>query len=1051
MLNPSRSASLRGLPLAVAALVLLGSGCFNTDEADGTGGGGSGLFLLDAHWGRLVDVLDDDGALVLEDVLINHELEGDGINYLVTLNPVTEKESLVILQPNGTAAFDALLVAATTGLKTISAKGLSDPPPYTMVARNAGVRLRFSKPIDPATVDFTTVQVLTGNPPTQAFTGRYVVRNDIGAGRGYVIFDPTVSALQAAQGAIPQNAVGFPESFDSLNANLRIRIPTEPAPLFGQPRVLRSTDGATPSVQDRDEEPYEAGPNGSDVLVRAGRTGNSTDAYGGFMLDNDRPSLLGIMDATIANVAATGDERIDLTYSIDEANCRDMTPKAGDVFEIGAETIVVVTDIVSASNSLAYVVRGVVENGSLPVGSSGVSARYTTRYAASDRPLQVCFLEFQPPPAVFPSILIDPNSTVTVRFDEPIDGRTMRSLTTFVIAQPENNNTPSTPEQIETAWYRQVDGQETVADYIDRQRGYDLRVNGLGTQVADSEWSGRILFGDIESSDGNRAFTLTPAGGWADINSHGFLRMTVALRDGVNGITDLAGNPVDFTNFVAGNNDQPGTISVINGQGGNQGGASATLRASYFSLSGGSLDEDGDGLPEWGGQVSASTLGLRGRTPARFSRSADQTNSTIGARPAGTPVGEPLTPAGAVVMHVYRPQDFGFAYQEPTEYNMGVEGLSWSPTNGVVFDETYFDVSLSLGPAKFLPDEAFNPLNGNPIFPQSGLVPTGFDDNILGFAESNGAIDERQVFRSAYSPRSVDMYSAGGTPFLDWPAFSLAYNWRDTSIPQDYLGGASASQGAPNLQYLLDTGAIFAGPWGPEQVPSVALPLLCRFRTYPQSNSLGLNSFQTTVMLAANGNFPGLPAFRIYSAGGQDGSGTWFQVRPDNPVAGGTVPTGGFQPNGSRTEQQYDRQIYWGRADFVVQVSRTYSHWFDMGKILLPGDTIDVVVEPDNALQPQTTSVFVEFRGSVQVDHEGDPLLNPSPLLTAGPPFDAYGDHIGAGLGVGSVAVPSVWTSNFTDLEDLNYKYFQVRATFVANANLGVEPILDGIGIVWKQ
>lgn len=1050
MPSPTRTLPARGLFLAFSALLFTAAGCFNTDEDNG-GTASSVFFLETVEWGRLVDVLDDNGVLVKQDVMIKHELEGDGISYDLWLNPVTEKENLVILQPSGTIAFDALLVAATSGLESVPAKGLGDAPPYAMIARNASARLRFSAPIDASTVDFTTVQVLTGDPPVQPFTGRFVVKNDIAKGIGYVIFDPTVSSLQAAQGAIPQNAVGFPSSFDSVSSNLRFRIPTEPDPLFGQPRVLKSINGTLPSVKNRETEPFELSGTDREVLVRVARTGNNTDAYGGFMLDNDRPSLLGVLDATIATVAAAPGDRVDLTYSIDEINCLGLTPKVGDVFEIGTETIVVVTDVVSSANPNAYVVRSVVETGSLPVGSVGVSSRYTTRYAASDQQLQICFLEFEPPPAVFPSIQIDPHSTVTIRFDEPIDGKTMRSLSTFVVVQPENNNNPTDPKEIETAWFRQVNGAETTADYIERQRGYDLRVTQLGTNLGDSEWSGRILFGGIEASDGDRSFTLSPAGGWADINDHGYLRMTVALRDGVDGIRDLAGNPVDFSAFVAGNDDQPGVITVINPSGNQSGGLLAEIQATYFHLSGGSLDEDGDGLPDWAGQVSAVPNGIHGRDPSMFSRSADQTNATIGARGVGTPVNEPLNPAGAVVQHMYRPQDVGFAFSNEVEYNMGVAGMSWSPANGVVFDETFFDMSLSLGPSKFLADEVFDPLSGNPIRPQTGLVTTGFDDNILGFNESNGEIDEREVFRSSYSPRSIDMFNVAGTPFLPWPSFSSVYNWRDTSIPQDYLGTSADSIGAPNQQYLIDNNLAFI-QWPAEAVPSVGLPLLCRFRTYPQSNSLGLNYFQTSIMLAENGNFPGLPAFRVYSAGGQNGSGTWFQVRPDNPAAGGTVPTGGFLPSGSQTPQQYDRQVYWAHVDFVVQVSRAYTHWFDVGKILLPGDTLGVVVEPDNAAQPETTAIYVEFRGSIQVDHEPNPLLNPSPLLTTGGMlFDAYGDHV-SGFG-GTVAAPGDWTFNFTDLEEPgnNYKYFQVRATFVANANLGVEPELDGIGIVWKQ
>ena len=1029
------------LRLGLAALLLGGVSCFNTDQESGNGTL-KGVFLEGMEWGRLVDILDENGILVEDDVLINHTLEGDGISYVLALNPVTEEETLRILHPEGSAAFEALLSAAQAGLEQIPMKGRLGPPPFGLIARNAAVRLQFSKQIDESTVDFTTVQVLTGDPPVQAFTGRYVVQNDAEADKGYVIFDPTVSALQAAEIAVPQNAVGFPASFDQLRTNIQVRVPTEPDPLFGQAKVLTALSGERPTVLDRDNEPFEETTSGKEVLVRYARTGNENDEYSGFMLDNSRPNLLAVLEATIADVAATGDERVDLTYSLDEFRCADLTPKVGDVFEVGDDTIMVVTDVVAPGNSAAYVVRAIATAGDLPAGSPATGARLTTRYAAADQPLQTCFLQFEPPPTDFPSGRIDPNSTVTVRFDEPIDGRTVLSMRSFVALSVEDNNNPNGQKEEETAWFRQVDQNETVGEYIDRQRGYDLRVNILGTDQQNSEWFGRVQFGPIESSDGDRAFTLAPLAGWAELNDHNFLRFTVALRDGADGIRDLAGNPVSFTAFVAGNEDQAGFISVRDINGGQNGGANAAIQAGYFSLLGRGLDEDGDGLAEWAGQAGVGSGVVRGRTPARFSRSADQTNATIGARLAGTPVNEPLNPAGAVTQHAYRPQDFGFGYGLVAEYNMGIDGMAWSPNAGVVFDENFNEISLSMSHAAWLPDESIN-LQGQPNWPLSGLVATGFDDNILGFIPSGGLIDEKEMFRSSYAPRSVEMYNVDGTPFLAWPTFQSTYVWRDTTLPQDFLGGAN-SIGSPNQQWLIDNNALFLF-WNPGEVPSVGLPLLCRFRTYPQANALGLNTFSTTQMMTTSA----LPAFRVYSAGGQNGSGTWIQVRPDNPAAGGTVPSGGFLPGGNATPTQFDSLVLWAQADFTIQVSRLYTHWFDMGKLLAPGDTLGLLVEPDNADQPQTTSVEVEFRGAVQVDHQGDPLVNPSPILTAGSPFDDYGDHLGTGWG--TVSTPSAWTQVFTDLEDNNYRFFQVRVTFIGNAKLGVEPTLDGLGVAWKR
>jgi hypothetical protein len=187
-----------------------------------------------------------------------------------------------------------------------------------------------------------------------------------------------------------------------------------------------------------------------------------------------------------------------------------------------------------------------------------------------------------------------------------------------------------------------------------------------------------------------------------------------------------------------------------------------------------------------------------------------------------------------------------------------------------------------------------------------------------------------------------------------------------------------------------------------------------------------------------------LPAFRLFSAGGQDGSGEWFRIQPDNPAQGGTAPSGGFLPGGGRTPTQFDTLLYWMNADFVVRVSRVYTHWFDFGGVLDVGELEGVILEPENPRQPTGTSVIVEVRGSVAVSHPSNPLTTPSPLTTADAPFDGYGD---ATLGFGSVSTPSEWTQDFAALEGQQFKYFQLRFTFIANADLGVQPRVDGFGI----
>ncbi|MHC4824647.1 MAG: hypothetical protein ACYTEP_11620 [Planctomycetota bacterium] len=1032
--------------LGLAATALLGGSCLSTSSSSGLQSdteSAIGLFLQSVDWGRLVDVRDRNGVLVESDVLISHLIETDGISYEILTNPVSQKETLTIQQDAGTAAFTTLLNAAQGNLENVVEKGTNGAPPFSEVARNATIRLQFSRQIDPSTVDFSTVQIYTGTPPLLAFTGRYVVKNDAASDTGYVYFDTTVSAVEAANEAVPQNAVGFPASSDSINTNLAIKIPTQPDPLSGQPKVITSLDGRfSPSVKDMNSEPFEV-IGTSNVLVRAARTGNSLDNFRGFLLDNTRPNLLGVQAATINTVSSVSGTTVEFLYTMNAANCKPLAPKVGDVFEVGAG-LLMVTDVLSSVDPDNFSVRAAIEatDTSIVAGATSLAARYTTRYTPQDAALQSCYLEIQPPPlANMPVGLIDEKATVTVRFDEPIEASSVRSMSTFVIASPDDAASPTTDEEVEAAWFRQVTPAETVGDFIDRQRGYDFRAI-LGGAEAGSEFGGRILFGNIEAVDGNKQFTLSPLIGWIDPDSTDlFEEYVVALRGGVDGIQDLTGNTLDLAGFVAGNEGQAAgmAISVFHG-------SSDDADTKYFSVTGGTLDEDGDGQAEWSGQVNILPNGLTGRPTSRFSRAADSSSPAMSNRSVGTPVNEPLNPAGAVVMHVYRPQEFGFGYPDATEYNMTVEGFNWSPNAGVVLDESFSDISLSLGTSIFLPDEWLDPLTGATVFPNSGLITSAFDDNILGFtADGSSGVDEVEVFRNNYNTNSINLFTANGTPFLPWPDFTTDYVWRDTTIPQTFLGTAAApnSQGSPDLQFQADTGAFLN--WLPETAPSVGLPLLCRFRTYPQSESIGLNSFSVTKMMPPGNQ---LVNYRMWSSGGQDGSGIWHLVQPDNPAFGGTVPTGGFQPGGQPTPTAADDLIYWSQAEFAVNVSRIYSHWFDMGTILQAGDIRGTVLEPANADQPVGTSIVVEYRGSAAVSHFGDPDVNTSPLTAADTPFDDYGDSI---VGIGSVSTPSLWTTDITELEDQGFRYFQVRVTFNANADLGLRPELDGLGIVWKN
>ena len=1029
------------LPLFLAIFV---ASCFNSNQPTLGAGVLGSLQLEEIAWGRLVNVQDVDGVLVESDVIINPDLDTDGQFYDMEVNPVSQAQTLIVQRSSGTADFNILLGAAKAGIEVVEPKAGIDPPPYSVIPRNAAIRLRFSDPVDASTVTASSIQVLTGDPASLPQSVRYVVQNDNAADKGYVIIDPIISAYQSATLGLPTNPTGFPESSDSQNDNLLIRIPPERDLLFGQAEVLSNEKGTLTFSVDVDE-PQDVAADGSPVSIRVLRTGNPNDPYNGFLRDVVRPTLVAIQDIGISAITApngSANPVRELTYSLSAEWCANLTPKIGDVIELQNSLL-----SVQAINSYtpiiveAYTLDGFLD----PALATPVGAKLSTRYDQRDAALQICYVDISPTPtwngAAAP-LSVDPGATFEVTFSEPIDPLTVMSMHSLVLTAFEEDAATFGDELL---YFRHANlGSESASAYIDRQRGYHLDVDLNGT-VASSERGGRVVFGAIQPGAGSRSFTLVPTAGLFEPNTDAFLQFSLAVRDGSDGIRDLAGSPLDFSGFVAGSPafadaDAQFTTTPVAGE-----------SIKYFSLRALSVDENNDGLSEYGGQLFYDQTGaISGRSADSFSRDADPSNEYVGAQlsvTAGVPY-EPLTPAGSVAMTMFRVHDLGFGYLNPAEYNLDVVGMAWSPLGGSVFDDQFDHISLALGHSAFLPDEALN-IQGLPVYPNSGLnIAGGFDDNILGFTQKDPQgqplFDESIVYDGSYTLREINRINAeSGNTMLPWPEFSQSYTWRDTNIPDTITGGHPQDLGAPPTYWLANNN--LTDPiWAPTKAPSIAMPLLARFRTYPRStgNEFGSNTFQVTQMVASSQ----LPAFRVFSAGGLDSAGDWHFVIPDDPDTGGTMPVGGYAA-GQKTSA-FDTFVYWSEIDFVVRVSRVFTHWFDMSVALPTGGAIGVLLEPENSNQPTGTYVTVELRGAEQVAHGGDPTQQPSPLTDAATDFNDFAEYSAAGNG--DVSSPSEWTTNFADLEAQNYRYFQVRLTFVNNTTQGTEPSMDGLGIAWK-
>ena len=1031
-----------------------------------------GLFLESMEWGRIVDVYDIGGNLVEEDVLVDHEIT-TSLTVSLIANAVTQKESLFIQFPEASAEFAALLFDYKDSLKTVFRRDVIGESTYEMVARNAAVRLNFNLPIDPDSVDSSSVQVFQGLSSLDMlqFASRFVVKNDSStnaAHRGGILIDPTISQVEAAEEQLPANVIGFSESLYADDYNMVVYIPTKVDLVNGVYNVLSTLDGFYGPSRKDDSEPVQIIGLDNYKLLAAMRTGNELDTFRGFMRDAIRPSLLGVKAATIASHELIGSV-IKVTYSVDAVRCRELTPKIGDVLEVvdinnknNIWTIVSVEGFVTPNHT----VNCVDSDYDNALFNQTVPSKLSVRYSAADYDIQACYLDIVPDPVNnIPVGGILDTASVLVHFDEAMDAATVRSMSSFVIIQPDDNLAPD-PQDIkesQAAWYRQINTSESVSDFIERQRGYDYRTDIAGNATVESEYGGRILFGQVIASDSNRAFSITPVAGWQDLDPDNdtFDEYVIALRDGPDGVKDLSGNRVLLSSFVAGNVDQLIQLEVQHLN---------AVDSKYFSLLCNALDEDGDSNVEWAGQVNSFDFNgqLTGRAPSRWTTAADIGQLAISAHPVGnaadgTAVSEPFNFAGAVVMNAYRPEDFGFGYENVSEFNLTVEGLSWSPLDGTVYDENYNKISLALSHAFAMPDEMWVAPPSTTVHPQSGLLTSSFNDNVLGFtADGTSGIDEKMVFSSSYFARGINRYQLNGIEYMSWPDFTDQFVWRDTSFDQAYLGGVDGNGGgAPTDNYVFTLGqwdAQAGTRYLPGFIPTVALPLQLRFRTYPQIDALSLNRFAMSLMMTPGSNPPSLPMFRVYSGGGfVAATDMWHHVQPDQAGTSGSIPFGGYI-NGQATAAVGDDLLYWAAMDYSDEVSRMHSHWFAVSSVLNSGTIDGVVVEPTSDNQPTGTSLVIEYRGSQSVSANANPFENSTPLNDASvnlgdtgtgtSPFDHYGDFVG---GTGAVATPSAWTTDITDLENQGYGFFQIRVSFIGNSDLGLRPTLDGLGIVWTN
>jgi hypothetical protein len=828
MHSPAFSPRSVGAALSLAGLLLALAGCGN-----GTGGSTGRLQIRNISWGRLVDVIDETGALVRENYVVGEDIISDGQSYNLELNPVTEVATVRILLSQGEFGFDALFTRLTAGLGTVQVKGVDSFPPFSLVPRNSAIRVQFSGAVDPETVDSTTVQVFSGVPPTTPLRVRYIVDP---VQPELLVIDPTITIFDQIATGLPVNPTGLPPSVDSSTPNISLRIPTLVDLGAGQTKVLLSSTGS----------PVLSGGNGptdpadTSALLRVLRAGNSIDRNRGFLLDLAAPRLLAEQQVQILSQVSN-----QLEYQFDVTACA-APPEVGDVIQQGVRAAEVVEVLDASAPDFVVRIRRLD-----PTGTAFTQlqrAQYVAPYdSASDN--LACFLRFTPFATDQLVTGVDPISTIALRFSEPMDPTTVSPFDSFIVSR-----------------------NATLAS--------------LGFRD--------FAIAEVVPSADNRRFTFTPAAPGLNHQNGTSEAYFLHLRTDANsplGMRDLAGNALDFPDSAvqftllasAPNVRVDGFALRFNQQ--NEDNLPVTPTAPLL------------GSEWRGQFIANPVAGIvQGRTVSRFSVAIDPGQPVIAPKPVATlPEQTPLNPLGARLMTVWRYADMGLTYPEESGYNLDVEGLAWAPFGGQISSDVFPSMEIYLGHAQYQPDEELD-FSGTfpvPVYPNSGLRPASYLSNVLNQTDLVKVYDGSY----SISNLDAFLVPGTGTPMLPWPAFQdpsgaiATFTWRDTSI----LTLGAPDGGGVDLRVLeaiFPPPPPRVNYANAGQVPTVGLPLLMDFRVEPDSGSTarGLNNFQVSFASPRNVQRPN---FRVFSAGGFNSQNQAVQVDTGSDIATGGFAAGG--------------------------------------------------------------------------------------------------------------------------------------------------------------
>lgn len=766
--------------------------------------------------------------------------------------------------------------------------------PFSIVPRNAAIRLNFTRALG-VSDDFFVVRDANGEVTalrnTDAVQLLQIAGDPTVAGNfvpldvrvivdgSSLILDPVLLGSEGRQYQTSNNASGLPASPDSFGANIRIAL---------------ALDGPLAIPRLRSDSWTGLNNGGRSAIVRDFRSGNDSDSSPdlarGFVLDNEPPRLVGQMPMYLERVDAVNS--LTMRVRVFKGGISQEIDR-GDVFRFlvdnsnapfgSSEVVVEPTDDagqpgVQHVDVLVRLVPGLetIDPSNRPdypsdpaqidawLAANAPRALLVTEYQGGridpatgtvlvqgDDPRY--FGLFTPTPlAQFDGTPSQPNENISpfagavIRFTKPVDRTTVKWADTFFFATRNLVDQVAIDEFIATRPWRVADATGAPSGVGMAPSSFNLAKfrtpHLIGSRVLDEDGSQTTL-------------RLQPLQGFyldAAMRQDGPRPYFLHLVSGVDGIRDLAGNPIDLqtndpnrasglvipftldTRSVAGRAQFEDNLPVYVVRPMNN--ADEDPNPSYYlpeEVQGNGATPNARALPlaDVFGAFSRTGGRLEGRPTTRLRRVADNLNQApvdpqssvlrwcpeqaagenqIAANTSTAPLGlglqNPFNPYGCRLQTVWREIDLSLSRTDPFDFNLDIERMYWAPFTGAPIEFDEFDkVTLRLGHSERRPEPCVGNFGALPTFPDSGLLTT-FDDNYVRNLRANSSVNSvetRPLPHSAFvnSPSNlrIDAQQTVLEPnqrnrFLPLPAMRRPYFvYRDETLVEQ---GANCGIGA---------------------------------------------------------------------------------------------------------------------------------------------------------------------------------------------------------------------------------------------------------------